>query len=100
VVPGRRRNLLKLGPDRHVVKTLPTIVRWLSLGIDYGTVAPFAALLLGLGADGNLYLAREWRWDSKQRMRELTEAHYSDRVRAWLGGMEVDPEWVRPRRTD
>lgn len=54
--------------------TLPNIVRWLSICIDYGTVNPFVALLLGLGADGNLYLVRERRWDSKREMRELTSS--------------------------
>jgi PBSX family phage terminase large subunit len=75
---------------KHVVKTLPTITRWISLGIDYGTTNPFSALLLGVGTDGLLYLTREWRWDSKRRMQALTDLEYSQKVRAWL---DVEPEW-------
>lgn len=82
-------------PDKHIVKKLPTIVRWISLGVDYGTTNPFVGLVLGVGADGNLYLTREWRWDSKLRQRQLTDADYSLRLLNWAregeGGI---PEWV------
>jgi PBSX family phage terminase large subunit len=81
-------------PAKHVVKTLPQITRWISLGIDHGVTSPFAALLLGVGADGNLYLVREWRWDSKERMQELSDAQYSRRLQKWLRELEVHPEWV------
>lgn len=81
-------------PARHVVKQLPQIVRWISLGIDYGTTNPFAALLLGLGVDGRLYLAHEWGWDSRKRQRSLTDAEYSTSVREWLGKLAIDPEWT------
>lgn len=87
--------------DRHVVDELPPIVRWISVGVDYGTVNPFAALLLGVGDDGRLYLADEWRWDSKQQQRQLTDAEYSRRLRAWLEerrpwlkGGRIQPEWI------
>jgi hypothetical protein len=56
-----------------------------ALGVDYGTTNPFAALLLGLGTNQRLYLAREWRWDSKLRRRQLTDREYSERLRGWLG---------------
>ena len=65
-------------PARHVVNTLPGIVRWISLGVDYGTVNPFVGLLLGVGVDGKMYLAREWRWHSKARQQSLTDAAYSN----------------------
>ncbi|GAA1026852.1 PBSX family phage terminase large subunit [Virgisporangium ochraceum] len=81
-------------PDRHVVKQLPQIARWISLGVDYGTVNPFAGILIGLGVDGKLYLAREWRWDSKKKQRQLTDGEYSARLRGWLDAMDVRPEWT------
>jgi PBSX family phage terminase large subunit len=84
-------------PDRHVVDILPAITRWVGLGVDYGTVNPFAALLLGLGApeqDGRqrLYLTREWRYDSRLHHRQLTDVEYSERLRGWLA--PVRPEWT------
>lgn len=81
-------------PAKHVVKELPQIIRWVSLGVDYGDVNPFAGLLLGVGADRLLYLVREWRWDSKKQMRQLTQAEYSARLRSWLDDLKVQPEWV------
>lgn len=73
----------------HVVTTLPDIDRWV-LCIDYGTTNPFVALLLGLGTDDRLYVAREWRWDSRAKRAQRTDAQYSADLRAWLD--ELDPE--------
>lgn len=67
----------------HVVDELPLILRWICVGIDYGTVNPFDALLLGLGVDGCLYLASEYRWDSRKERRQKTDSEYSTAVRAW-----------------
>lgn len=84
-------------PDRHIIDVLPPIRRWVALGIDYGTVNPFAALLIGIGVAPAtdrpaLYLAREWRWDSRAERRQLTDSEYADRLTGWLGG--VRPEWT------
>lgn len=94
-------------PRRHVVDVLPPIDRWIALGVDYGTTNPFAALLLGLGRDTNgtpgLYLTHEWRYDSKQHHRSLTDLEYSQRLRGWLAELEhphapqargINPEWT------
>ncbi|GAA0638147.1 PBSX family phage terminase large subunit [Kutzneria viridogrisea] len=90
-------------PDRHVVDILPRIDRWIGLGVDYGTVNPFAGLVLGLGADGRLYLTNEWRYDSKAARRSLTDHEYSERLRGWLARIPhpgapsvlgVHPEWT------
>jgi PBSX family phage terminase large subunit len=79
---------------RHVVDILPTIDRWISLGIDYGTTNPFAALLLGLGSDQRLYLAHEYRYDSKVARRAKTDVEYSAALAAWLDERQVWPEWT------
>lgn len=72
----------------HVVRTLPEFERFW-LGIDYGTTNPFVAVLIGVSTeidDGQqrLYVAREWRWDSKEKRRQLTDAEYSTKLRQWL----------------
>ncbi|WP_079405462.1 PBSX family phage terminase large subunit [Streptomyces sp. 3211] len=86
----------------HVVDTLPPMRRYWC-GLDYGTTNPFAALLLGEGADGRLYVCAEWRHDSKIAHRQMTDAQYSAAVRAWLAGWThpddqttpgVMPEWT------
>jgi PBSX family phage terminase large subunit len=97
-------------PDRHVVDILPPIHRWVGLGVDYGTVNPFAGLLLGVGQGPapndpvertRLYLAGEYRYDSRAQRRQLTDLEYSRRLRDWLsdfatgpGQRGVRPEWT------
>lgn len=86
-------------PDIHVVDPalIPPVSQWLGIGVDYGTTAPFAALLLGLagtggGEDGRqpcLYLVSEWRWDSCQRHRQLTDVEYSKKLREWIGAVPI-----------
>lgn len=72
--------------DVHVVDELPPILRWVGTGIDYGTTNPFDALLLGLGADGVLYLASEYRWDSRKERRQKTDSEYSAAMTEWIDG--------------
>jgi PBSX family phage terminase large subunit len=87
--------------DVHVVDVLPTIARWIALGVDYGTSNPFHAGLLALGADGVLYVPGDWRYEARRERRQLTDAEYSQRLRAWLAGFAhphsqsvgVRPEW-------
>ncbi|GAA0954186.1 PBSX family phage terminase large subunit [Nonomuraea longicatena] len=95
-------------PDRHIVDHIPLMERWLSVGVDYGTVNPFAALLIGVSipdkaGQRRLYLASELRWDSRVERRQLTDAEYSSRLQEWLDGMPdsygpgtrgVRPEWL------
>lgn len=83
----------------HIVDILPPIVRWIALGVDYGTTNPFHAGLLGLGADRRLYLTNEWRYDSKIAHRQLSDVEYSARLRAWLDEVPIphsDARGVRP----
>ncbi|MGI5201654.1 PBSX family phage terminase large subunit [Spirillospora sp. CA-108201] len=75
--------------DRHVVSTLPEIVMWPACGIDYGTSNPFAAEMVGLGADGRLYLTNEWRYEAKVTRRQLTDPEYSARLRDWAANISI-----------
>lgn len=79
------------GEARHVVEELPDMRRhW--CGVDYGTTNPFAAVLLGEGADGRRYVSTEWRHDSRTVHRSMTDAQYSAAVRAWLDALGIVPE--------
>jgi PBSX family phage terminase large subunit len=89
-------------PTRHVVRDLPRIDRWVCDAIDYGTVNPYADVLLGVGADRRLYVVSEFRWDSRRERRSLTDAEYSKARRGWLARVPqpeqnivgVAPEWT------
>lgn len=79
--------------ERHVVDELPPMRRYWC-GIDYGTTAAFAAVLLGEGVDGRLYVCAEWRYDSRATHRSMTDAQYSAAVRSWLARLGITPEWT------
>jgi PBSX family phage terminase large subunit len=89
-------------PERHVVTEMPTITRWLCDSVDYGTVNPFADLLIGLGTDQRLYVASEYRHDSRTALRQMTDAEYSAARRRWLAAVPqpgtnvlgVQPSWT------
>lgn len=88
-------------PDLHVVDIIPPIVSWIAAGVDYGTTNPFAAQMLGLGANGVLYVVDEFRYDSRQARKQLTDAEYSQRLRQWMRQVPVpasrrpDGTWLR-----
>ena len=52
------------------------------LSIDYGTVNPFAALLLGFHPRANprIWIAKEWVWDSREKGYQLTDGEYADEI--------------------
>jgi PBSX family phage terminase large subunit len=81
-------------PDTMVVDLLPQMTRWIAVGIDYGTANPFAGLLLGVGTDQRLYVASEYRHDSRAAHRQLTDAQYSAAVQSWLAAQQAQPEWL------
>lgn len=89
-------------PARHKVPwvSLPRMRRILGVGADYGTTNATAAVLLGWGEDGKLYVVDEWRHDTKVGQATWTDAQLSAGLRAWLPqkhtpySTEPDPEWI------
>ncbi|WDZ91158.1 PBSX family phage terminase large subunit [Nocardiopsis sp. HUAS JQ3] len=90
-------------PDRHVIPwaELPPMTRTLGLGVDHGTANPTAAITLGLGADGRLYLTDEYRHEPRRAETRLTDGQLSERLREWLGqqhhphgAAQARPEWI------
>jgi PBSX family phage terminase large subunit len=74
--------------ERHVVDVCPVIKRWVCCAIDYGTTNPFHALLIGVGIDRRLHVVSEFRWDSRTRHRQLSDAEYSAKLREWLASVQ------------
>lgn len=91
--------------EKHVVDVMPVMRRWTAVGIDYGTVNAFSAVLVGHGDDDRLYVASEYRHDSRIAGHQLTDADYSRNVRSWLANVRppgqgsggergVQPQWI------
>lgn len=72
---------------------MPIMTQWLATGVDYGTLAPFAALTMAIGPDLNvrgeqcLYLTDEWSWDSRRERKALSDVEYSAALRKHLRGI-------------
>lgn len=84
------RLVLRADPDWGAV------VEWI-VAVDYGTTNPFVALLIAVMPD-RLVVAREWRHDSKQAGRQLTDAEYSTELRKWLEALDPADNEKRPGR--
>ena len=82
-------------PRRHVVANLPRIAEWLTVAVDYGTSNPFHALLIGIGVDQRLYVASEYRYDSKKQRRQLADSEYSGQLRAWMRHIPIPGSTAR-----
>lgn len=88
-------------PDAMIADIIPPITMWLACAIDYGTTNPTHAVMIGIGADKRLYVTDEWRYDSRQSRRQLTDAEYSERIRAWIADVRIpatkqsDGSWMR-----
>jgi PBSX family phage terminase large subunit len=82
---GAIYDLLDVQPGgAHVVTEVPGDLADPVLAIDYGTANPTHALLAGISADNQLYIVREWRWDSRARHRQLTDLEQVDTIWEWL----------------
>ncbi|BAC73233.1 hypothetical protein AQJ43_23715 [Streptomyces avermitilis] len=74
--------------QRHVVDIVPEIVQWLGVGLDYGTSNATAALLVGIGSDGCVYVTNEWRHDGHTE-EQLSDGQISQRLRTWMRTLTV-----------
>ena len=85
-------------PDTMVVPwaEMPPMARYVSVGIDYGTTNPTAAVLVGQDRLGRYWLVDEWRHDpTEAKGRRLTDAALSEQMIRWLLG-EHHPAEVEP----
>jgi PBSX family phage terminase large subunit len=64
--------------QEHTIRTWPK-AQYYILAIDYGTVNPFTALLIGVNpfAMPKIWAEREFYWDSNKKMRQKTDYEYS-----------------------
>jgi PBSX family phage terminase large subunit len=66
------------------------------VGIDYGTTNPFCALLIGEGVDNNLYVCKEYYYDSAKGQKQLSDAEYSRELKNFLIDYDVRRIYVDP----
>lgn len=81
---------------RHLVKAPSDKVVRRIIGIDYGTTNPTVFLQIGVTREDTLIVEREWRWDSRKQGRQLTDSQYSERLRDFIGAVNIDAIVVDP----
>lgn len=76
-------NLDKGGRHRVTWDDLPLLTQFW-LGVDYGDLNPFHAVLIALGVDDCLYVVGEWRYDGRAAQRQMEQTEYEAALREWL----------------
>lgn len=73
-------------PAQYVVpwRELPPMRELISVGVDYGTTNPTAAIMLGMGEDNVLYAVDEWGYAPSSSATRWTDAELSKGLREWL----------------
>jgi hypothetical protein len=66
---------------------IPHITRWISCGINPGVISPFAALLVGLGADGRLYVTDEYRYNPRAARGMKTDVEHVAALQEWMASI-------------
>jgi len=76
-------------PAAHIIDRadIPHITRWISCGINPGVISPFAALLVGLGADGRLYVTDEYRYNPRAAHGMKNDLEHVAALREWMAGI-------------
>lgn len=79
--------------ESMIVDKLPSILR-VHIGVDYGVSNPTAFIMLGEGADGNLYVMREYYYGSKGKniQSRRTAIDHANQMVDFLAGQRA--EWI------
>lgn len=86
----------------HVVSRPPVAADYWIAGIDYGTVNPFAAVLIGVSTGQytqqgkKMWVEKEYYWDSAKMGRQKTNSEYADAVQEFLEPYAVKQIYIDP----
>lgn len=82
----------------HCVDCSSFSARYYVCGIDYGTSNPCAFVLIGYNPENypNLWVAKEYYWDSKEKNRQKTDSEYADDLKRFLYGINIKAIVVDP----
>ena len=84
--------------SRHVIESPPGLAREYYVGIDYGTSNPCAFVLLGYDPTlyPNIWVEREYYWDSKKEGRQKTNGQYVADLVNFIGEIPIEAIYVDP----
>jgi len=82
----------------HTVDYIHGFANQYILGIDYGTTNPCAFVLIGLNFNNypNIWVEKEYYWDSKIEQRQKTDGEYCDDLKKFVEGYNITHSYVDP----
>lgn len=84
--------------NTHVIpwEDTPPMERIMSVGVDYGTTNPTAAVVLGQARNGDLYALNEWSYSGKETNTPLTDGQLANRMEQFLATQHAPDDTRRP----
>jgi len=85
----------------HVIDESPDGADYSIVGIDYGTTNPTAFILVSYYGDRypKIVIEKEYYWDSKEKMRQKTDAEYADDLKNFIIGKKINGIYLDPSAT-
>ena len=86
----------------HVVKRPPQAAEYWIASIDYGSVNPFACLLIGVSTGRytqqgkQMWVEKEYFWDPKKQGRQKVNSEFADDVQAFIEPYSVKQLYIDP----
>ena len=82
----------------HVIKHIPAPSAYSIVGIDYGTTNPTAFVMVSFNPlrYPNMWVEKEYMWDSKQRQRQKTDSEYAQDLKQFISGKRIDGIYLDP----
>lgn len=84
--------------NNHVIPYPNKRGEYYIVGIDYGTTNPTAFVLIGYNPNHypNIWLEREYFYDSRKEGRQKTDTEYAEDLKAFLAGCNVQAIYLDP----
>ncbi len=86
----------------HVVKRPPATAEYWIAGIDYGSVNPFACLLIGVSTGrfdqtgAKMWVEKEYYWDPSKTHRQKVNSEFADDVQEFLEPYSIKSIYIDP----
>lgn len=84
--------------NMHVIEYVEGFGSQYIIGVDYGTTNACSFLLIGLNFDSypNMWVEKEYYWDSKEEQRQKTDSEYAEDLEKFAKGYNVSNIYIDP----